>query len=106
MNTLMMEQQNESWRDSYRAALFEPNKRKLPMRIAMAEKQITIETRKLFNAGHDITERSAMNVALFALQALRSSLDCPEAESERDPTAQLPNFFEGAQELPQLITIG
>ncbi len=84
MNTLMMEQQNESWRDSYRAALFEPNKRKLPMRIAIAEKQITIEARKLFNAGkHDITERSAMNVALFALQALRSSLDWSEAESER-----------------------
>ncbi len=83
MNTLVM-QQSESWRDSYRAALFEPNKNRLPMRIAVAEKQIAIEARELFNAGdHDVAERSAMNVALFALQALRSSLDWVEPGDER-----------------------
>ena len=72
---------NDNWRDLYVAALFEPNKSKLPLRIANAEKKITAKARELFNSGdHDTLERSALNVALYALLALRSSLDCNESD--------------------------
>jgi hypothetical protein len=67
---------NQSWRDLYIAALFEPNRSKIPTRIADAEKRIAARARELFNSGdHDILERSALNVAMDALAALRSSLD-------------------------------
>jgi hypothetical protein len=69
-------EQKEHWQDFYRAALFEPNKSKLPVRIEHAEKQIAARARELFNTGtENIPERNALNVALFALQALRISLD-------------------------------
>jgi hypothetical protein len=46
------------WRDLYRAALFEPNKSKTPMRIANAEKKIAARARELSNSGdHDALER-------------------------------------------------
>ena len=64
------------WKDLYRAALFEPNENKIPFRIAEAEKRIAERARELFNSGnHDTVERSALNVALYALLALKSSLD-------------------------------
>ncbi len=88
MNALMMAQQNESWRDAYRVALFEPDKNKLPSRIAVAEQQIAVAALQLLNTGEcDITERSAINVALFALQALRSSLDSAEDEERQSGSA-------------------
>ena len=72
---------HQDWRVLYRAALFEPNKSKTPMRITRAEKKITAKARELFNSGdHDTLERSALNVALYALLALRSSLDCNESD--------------------------
>jgi hypothetical protein len=75
------------WKDSYRAALFEPNKSKIPVRIADAEKRIAARARELFNSGHhDTLERSALNVALYALIALRSSLDWNTREG--DPRSQ------------------
>jgi hypothetical protein len=73
---------NDNWRELYVAALFESNKSKLPLRIANAEKKITAKARELFNSGdHDTMERSALNVALYALLALRSSLDRNESDS-------------------------
>jgi hypothetical protein len=73
---------NDNWRELYVAALFESNKSKLPLRIANAEKKITAKARELFNSGdHDTMERSALNVALYALLALRSSLDRNEIDS-------------------------
>jgi hypothetical protein len=66
---------NESWKDLYRAALFEPNKSKISARIAEAEKKIATRARELFNSGdHSILERRELNVALYALFALKSSL--------------------------------
>jgi hypothetical protein len=73
------------WKDLYRAALFEPNKTKLPMRIAEAERRIAARARELFNSGNqDTLERSALNVAIYALFALRSSLDWRANESHFD----------------------
>jgi hypothetical protein len=71
------------WKDLYRAALFEPNESKIPSRIAAAEKRIAARARDLFNSGNqDTVERSALNVALYALFALKSSLDWNSAGSD------------------------
>ena len=79
---------NEDWRDLYRAALFEPNKSKTPMRIANAEKKIAARARELSNSGdHDALERSELNVALYALVALRSWLDWNANESDTSAVA-------------------
>ena len=79
---------NEDWRDLYRAALFEPNKSKTPMRIANAEKKIAARARELSNSGdHDALERSELNVALYALAALRSWLDWNANESDTSAVA-------------------
>jgi hypothetical protein len=76
---------NESWKDLYRAALFELNKSKLSGRIADAEKTIAARGRELFNAGdHTVLERSELKVALYALVALRSSLHW-KAKSDPSP---------------------
>ena len=79
---------NEDWRDLYRAALFEPNKSKTPMRIANAEKKIAARAKELSNSGdHDALERSELNVALYALVALRSWLDWNANESDTSAVA-------------------
>jgi hypothetical protein len=60
----------------YSFQVFEPNKNKIPIRIAEAERRIAARTRELFNSGnHDSLECSALNVALYALFALKCSLD-------------------------------
>jgi len=78
MNTIS--EQND-WKNLYKAALFEPNKEKIPVRISDAEQRIAARTRELFNSGdQDTLERSALNVAMYALVALRSSLAWKESE--------------------------
>ena|SRR3954466_7241998 len=79
---------NQSWRDLYLAALFEPNKNKIPTRIADAEKRIAARARELFNSGDNaILERSALNVAMYALAALRSSLTWKERDQSQGAAA-------------------
>ena len=74
---------HEDWRVLYRAALFEPNKSKTPMRIAVAEKKIAARVREISNSGdQDALERSELNVASYALVALRSWIDWNANESE------------------------
>jgi hypothetical protein len=56
--------------------LFEPDKSKTPIRIADAEKKITARARELSYSGdHGDLERSELNVASYALVALRSWLE-------------------------------
>jgi hypothetical protein len=65
-----------SWRDLYRAALSEPDKSKSSIRIANAEKKIAARAREIANTGdQDALERSELNVASYALVALRNWLD-------------------------------
>jgi hypothetical protein len=74
--TEMKASMHQDWRVLYRAALFEPNKSKTPMRITRAEKKITARAQELVNSGdQDALERSELNVALYALVALRSWLN-------------------------------
>jgi hypothetical protein len=64
------------WRDLYRAALFEPDKSKTPIRIADAERKIAARAREISNTGdQDALERSELNLASHALVALRNWLD-------------------------------
>jgi hypothetical protein len=76
------------WKDLYRAALFEPNENKIPVRIAEAEKRIATRARELSHSGnHDTVERSALNVALYALFALKSSLNWNANENKMSDIA-------------------
>ena len=64
-----------SWRELYKAALFEKNREKLPDRIAEAEKAIVARARELFASSADtIEEDQALDDALYALRALQSCL--------------------------------
>jgi hypothetical protein len=76
MDGEMKASMHADWRDLYRAALFEPDKSKTPIRIADAEKKITDRARELSYSGdHGDLERSELNVASYALVALRSWLE-------------------------------
>lgn len=81
--SLIMERE-AGWQDYYRAALFERNRSKVPGRIADAEKQIVARARELFkNGSHNVTERDALDIALYALRALKGSLNWKTRD--RDP---------------------
>jgi hypothetical protein len=65
----------QPWRELYTAALFETDRKQIPMRIAAAEKAIVARSRELFSAGADtIEEDQALDDALYALRALQSCL--------------------------------
>jgi hypothetical protein len=64
------------WRELYAAALFETDKKRIPARIAEAEKAIVARARELFSAGSDtIEEDQALDDALYGLRALQSCLE-------------------------------
>jgi hypothetical protein len=64
------------WRALYSAALFETDNRRIPARIADAQKAIVTRARELFSAGADtIEEDQALDDALYALRALQSCLN-------------------------------
>jgi len=79
---------HEDWRAVYRAALLEPNKSKTPVCITNAEKKIAARARELSHSGdQDALERSELNVATYALVALRNWLDWNENESDDSKSA-------------------
>jgi hypothetical protein len=64
-----------SWRELYKAALFEKDRGQLPQRIAEAEKAIVKRGRELFGSTIDtIEEDQALDDALYALRALQNCL--------------------------------
>lgn len=66
----------QNWRAVYRTALFEPDERRLPSRIAEAERALCLRERELFaTASDDIEEQQAVCDAFYALKALRNCLD-------------------------------
>jgi hypothetical protein len=72
---------NESWKDLYLAALLERNKAKLPLRIARAEKRISARALELCDSiDRNNVEKSVLNIALYVLAALRSSLTRDEGD--------------------------
>ncbi len=64
-----------NWRELYKAALFETDRSKIPVRIADAEKAIVVRARELFHTVTDnIKEDQALDDALYALRALQGCL--------------------------------
>jgi hypothetical protein len=62
------------WRDLYRAALIETDTARLSERIAAAEWALVLRARELFHTpGDHIEEQSAIDDAMYALQALRNT---------------------------------
>lgn len=62
-----------NWRDLYRAALFETDRRRVVERITEAESAIMARMKELFLTGGDhIDEDQIMDDALYALRALRT----------------------------------
>ena len=66
------------WRELYLAALFEVDSAKLSERIAKAENSLILRSRELFHSSGDhIEEEHALDDAMYALQALRDTYQCP-----------------------------
>ena len=70
----------DQWHELYKAALFETDKKKIPTRIAEAEKAIVARARELFFSSTDnIDEDQALDDALYALRALQNCLGLDSA---------------------------
>src|ERR1700752_111475 len=66
---------SSSWRELYKAALFETDRNQIPNRINEAEKAIIKRARELFGSTTDtIEEDQALDDALYALRALQHCL--------------------------------
>jgi hypothetical protein len=64
------------WRESYVAALMEPDNERMTVRIADAERVILERARELFKSSRDnIQEEAALDDALYALRALKTCLE-------------------------------
>jgi hypothetical protein len=65
----------DGWRHLYKAALFEADRRKLPSRLAEAERALMLRARELFAVSSVRTEEwHAVHIGLYALRALRGCL--------------------------------
>src|SRR6202049_736680 len=75
-------QHKRSWAQFYKAALFELDANKVSDRIAEAETALVTRARELFQSAKDnIDEEHAVDDAMCALHAFRSTLKCrPKAE--------------------------
>jgi hypothetical protein len=75
MNAISTRSNCPSWRDLYKAALFEADRSKLPQRIHEARTAVVLRGRELFNcADLHLEEAEDLEDALYALQALSSCL--------------------------------
>jgi hypothetical protein len=78
MNTIPLRSdahQLSKWRKLYLAALFETDRSRLPIRISHAERALIERERELFTAESGPEEKTAVNNALHALQALRMCIE-------------------------------
>ena len=65
---------SKNWKELYRAALYETDKNRVSERIANAEWALALRARELFHTGREnLQERQAVDAAIFALHALRST---------------------------------
>jgi|SRR5947209_19444942 len=65
---------SKSWKELYKTALFETDKKKLSERIAQADLALAVRARELFHAGSEhLHEREAVDTAIYALHVLRST---------------------------------
>ena len=64
-----------SWKDLYHAAIYEPDLKKLPERLAAAETALVLRAREMFyTAEDDADEGENLDYAMYVLHALSRSL--------------------------------
>ena len=74
MNALLSTSKG-NWRELYRAAILGLDSTKLSQHIVEAEKAIVLRARELFHsAGDNAEEAEALDDAMYALHALRSTM--------------------------------
>lgn len=61
------------WKTPYRAAILEKNKSVIPQKISQAERAVLARGRELFYNGGTREERNALDHALHALRAYRTT---------------------------------
>ena len=72
MSTGVATSASSTWKELYRAALFETDKNQMAERIAKAEWALALRARELFHTGREyLQERQAVDAAIYALHALR-----------------------------------
>jgi hypothetical protein len=87
-NTPTLNSNTSLWRNLYVAALFESDSSVLPERIAKAEAALVRRARELFYApGDHIEEEQALDDAMYALQALRSTYQFARLNTGSDGAA-------------------
>jgi hypothetical protein len=73
---------SSTWRELYKAALFETDRNQIPNRIDEAERAIISRARELFGSTTDtIEEDQALDDALYALRALQHCLGPDDASA-------------------------
>ena len=68
---------SKSWKELYKAALFETDRNRLSERIAYAEWALTLRARELFHTDSEhLQEREAVDTAIYTLHLLRGTMKC------------------------------
>ena len=79
MTTTFPSPKHPDWKILYRAAILETNKSLLPQRVSQAEEAVILRGRELFYGNGDPEEKEALDDALYALRALKSTCQYNEA---------------------------
>jgi hypothetical protein len=75
---------SNSWRELYKAALFETDKNRASECIANAQCALALRSRELFHVGSELVqERQAVDAAIYALYIFRRTTVC--GSNERNP---------------------
>lgn len=76
---------SKSWRELYKAAVFETDKNRMSERIAHAEWALALRARELFHSGSEhLQERQAVDAAIYALHALRRTATSAAGRKGKD----------------------
>jgi len=67
------------WRTLYLAAILETDKSVLPQRVSEAEQAVVTRGREIFHESATLEEKEALEDALYALRAFRTSLHYNDA---------------------------
>jgi hypothetical protein len=79
MNQLTPPSPDRSWKDLYRAAIFERDTTAIPHRVSAAEQAVLTRGRELFGQHGTLEEKEALEDALYALRAFRNAWEHTEA---------------------------
>ncbi|MGC2474447.1 MAG: hypothetical protein WA485_08930 [Candidatus Sulfotelmatobacter sp.] len=72
---------NRDWKILYRAAILETDRTVLPQRVSQAEEAVRARAREIFYAHGTSEEEEALEDALYALRAFRSTWQRTEPEA-------------------------